>query len=432
MSQIRAGALVVALIGICTLQASAQEAPAPPAATLKSVTVSGSQRFTPEQVAAAGALEIGKPVTREQMQIAADELGRLGLFSSVQYRFRSYLDGVTLEFELKDAPLLPVHFDNFPWFTDAELTAKLKEAVVLFNGGAPSLGIILGDMTKALERMLAEKGITAKVEHQVIARPTGDGDMVMFTVAGASLKIAGFTFRDPIAAESRQVALAKQDMLGKDYSRYAVELFLMEQVRPIYLERGHLRVEFGTPRATFTGDPNKPLGDVTVVVPIGPGPVFRWGGATWTGNNVIPPAELDTLLQLAAGQPASGVRIEGAWQRVEEEYGRRGYLDVKLSAEPSFDDAAQRVSYRVQITEGLQYRMGELVITGLSVVAERKIRDAWTPAKGAVFNRAYFEEFVESGVKKAFEDYVVHYQQIGRWLRTNPQTRVVDVLLDFQ
>ncbi|MGH9790888.1 MAG: hypothetical protein ACRD5W_06735, partial [Candidatus Acidiferrales bacterium] len=59
-------------------------------------------------------------------------------------------------------------------------------------------------------------------------------------------------------------------------------------------------------------------------------------------------------------------------------------------------------------------------------------RDAWTPAKGAVFNRAYFEEFVESGVKKAFEDYVVHYQQIGRWLRTNPQTRVVDVLLDFQ
>ncbi len=432
MSQIRAGALAVALIGICTLQALAQEAPDPPTATLKSVNVSGSQRFTPEQVAAAGGLQVGKPVTREQMQIAADELGRLGLFSSVQYRFRSYLDGVTLEFELKDAPLLPVHFDNFPWFTDAELTAKLKEAVVLFNGAAPSVGIVLADMTKALERTLAEKGITAKVEHQVIARPTGDGDMVMFTVAGASLKIAGFTFQDPIAAESRQIAVAKQNMLGKDYSRYAVEMFLMEQVRPVYLERGHLRLEFGKPQATFTGDPNKPLGDVTVAVPIEPGPVFQWGGATWAGNSVIPANELDALLQLTAGQPASGLRIEGAWQRVEEEYGRRGYLDVQVSAEPSFNDAAQRVSYRVQITEGPQYRMGELVITGLSVVAERKIRDAWTPAKGAIFNRAYFEEFVESGVKKAFEDYVVHYQQIGRWLRTNPQTRVVDVLLDFQ
>ncbi|MGH9817287.1 MAG: POTRA domain-containing protein, partial [Candidatus Acidiferrales bacterium] len=100
--------------------ASAQEQPANTAAgtaTLKNVTVSGSLRFTPGQVAAAGGLTVGKPVTREQMQIAADELGRLGLFSSVQYRFRSYLDGVTLEFELKDAPLLPVHFDNFPWVT---------------------------------------------------------------------------------------------------------------------------------------------------------------------------------------------------------------------------------------------------------------------------------------------------------------------------
>jgi hypothetical protein len=76
--------------------------------------------------------------------------------------------------------------------------------------------------------------------------------------------------------------------------------------------------------------------------------------------------------------------------------------------------------------------MGELVITGLSVVAERKIREAWGIAKGTTFDRAYFEEFLESGVKRAFADYVVHYQEIGRWLRTNPDARVVDVLLDFR
>jgi outer membrane protein assembly factor BamA len=413
-------------------QGQATQGQAAAAATLKGVAVEGSQRFTPEQLATAGGLEIGKPVTKESLQLAADELGRLGLFRKVLYRYKTYLDGVDLVFELEDAPLLPVHFDNFPWFSDADLIARLKEAVVLFKGEAPSQGIILQDMTKALQAFLAEQGITAAVENQVIARPDGAGDMLMFTVAGASLKIAGFEFQDPIAAESRRIAQAKQDLVGKAYSRYAIEMFLMEQVRPVYVDRGHIRVEFDTPRARFSGDPNKPLGDVTVAIAIQPGPVYRWGGVTWRGNKAVESAALDALVQLPVGQPANGTLIAGTWLKVEGEYGRRGYLDVKVTPEAAYDDAAQRVAYTVTISEGTQYRMGELVITGLSVVAERKIREAWGIAKGTTFDRAYFEEFLESGVKKAFADYVVHYQDIGRWLRTNPDARVVDVLLDFR
>lgn len=411
---------------------AAQATTATKAATLKSVAVEGSQRFTPEQLATAGGLAIGQPVTREALQLAADELGRLGLFRKVLYRYKTYLDGVELVFELEDAPLLPVHFDNFPWFSDADLIARLKEAVVLFQGQAPSQGIILQDMNRALQAFLAEQGITAAVENQVIARPDGAGDMVMFTVAGASLKIAGFDFQDPIAAESRRIAQAKQDLIGKPYSRYTIEMFLMEQVRPVYLDRGHLRVAFDTPRARFTGDPNKPLGDVTVAIAIQPGPLYRWGGVTWRGNNALDSAALDALVQLPVGQPANGTLIAGTWLKVENEYGRRGYLDAKVAPEAAYDDAAQRVAYTVTISEGTQYRMGELVITGLSVVAERKIREAWGIAKGATFDRAYFEEFLESGVKRAFAGYVVHYQKIGRWLRTNPDARVVDVLLDFR
>ena len=403
------------------------------AATLKSVAVEGSQRFTAEQLATAGGLQMGQAVTKELLQAAADELGRLGLFSKVQYRFKSYPSGeVELIFELQEAPLLPVHFDNFPWFSDSELTAKLKEAVVLFNGTAPSEGIILEDMVKALQRVLADQGITAKVEQQVIARPDGNGSMVMFTVAGASLKIAGFDFQDPVAAESRRIAQAKQDMIGKPYSRYAIELFLMEQVRPAYVERGFIRANFETPRARFTGDPNKPLGDVMVAIAIQPGPVYRWGGVTWRGNMAVAASTLDALVQLPKGEPANGTLITGTWLRVEKEYGRRGYLEVKLGAEPAYDEAAHRVSYTVNVSEGLQYSMGEMVITGLSVIAERKIREAWGIAKGATFDRSHFEEFLESGVKKAFGDYVVHYQEVGRWLRTNPETRIVDVLLDFR
>lgn len=432
-AHIFAACMAIAMTLAGSVRAQVAQGQAAPAAVLNSVSVQGSQRFTPEQLAIAGGLELGQPVTRESLQAAADELGRLGLFSKVRYRYKTYATGgVELVFELEDAPLLPVHFDNFPWFSDADLTARLKEAVVLFKGEAPAEGIILDDMAKALQRFLAEQGIQAAVEHQVIARPAGDGSMVMFTVAGAALKIAGFEFQDPIAAGSRRISQAKQDMTGKPYSRYAIELFLMEQVRPVYLERGHLRVAFDTPRARFTGDPNQPLGDVTVAIAINPGPVYRWGGVTWQGHRALDSAALNALVPIPAGQPANGTLIAGAWLKVESEYGRRGYLDAQITPAATYDEANQRVHYTVYIAEGLQYRMGELVITGLSVVAERKIREAWSIPPGAAFDRVYFEDFLERGVKRAFAGYVVHYEEIGRWLRTNPDARVVDVLLDFR
>src|SRR5207302_11307654 len=60
----------------------------------------------------------------------------------------------------------------------------------------------------------------------------------------------------------------------------------------------------------------------------------------------------------------------------------RSYLDAKVSPAPQFNEANSTVAYNVKITEGAQYRMGELVITGLSVDAERRLRNAWRLAPG--------------------------------------------------
>jgi len=167
-------------------------------------------------------------------------------------------------------------------------------------------------------------------------------------------------------------------------------------------------------------------------VPIDPGPAYRWGGITWSGNEVFNSIALDEFVGLKRDEAANGVKIAGAYLHVRDEYGRRGYLDVKLDPKPLYDDAAQRVSYAVALTEGVQYRLGELVITGLSLTAEGKLRAAWRLPRGQIFDRVYFDEFLATGVKLAFADYVVNYNEVGHWLRTEPSTRTVDVLLDFK
>jgi outer membrane protein assembly factor BamA len=117
---------------------------------------------------------------------------------------------------------------------------------------------------------------------------------------------------------------------------------------------------------------------------------------------------------------------------VRAAYGQQGYIESKVQPVVQFDDASRRASYQVAITEGPQYHMGDLVLTGLSIEGERRIRAAWKISKGQVFDQTYFDAFLEKGAREAFGDLPFHYDQIGRFLRTDPKTFTVDVLLDFR
>ena len=396
---------------------------------LASVVVVGSSRFRSEEIAAGTGLRVGSEITREDLQNGADALAKLGWFTGVQYRFASGGQGVQAEFRVTDAPAVRVAFDNFPWFTDSELTAAVKGSVALFDGTAPEHGTILDAMADAIATLLAKRGVLASVSHELTAAPGGE-PVEEFRAEGANANIAGVEFTDALAQTDRAIQTQLADLVGKPFSRRAIELFEFEQVRPIYLEHAFLRVRFGPPGAKVASSPGGTR--VTVVAPVEPGPAYLWNGATWGGNVAIPPAELAALAPLKPGEFADGMKIERAWQNVRDAYTRRGYLEAEVSPVAQFDDAARSVRYAVSVTEGPQYRMGKLVLTGLSAEGERRIRAAWKIPTGAIFDKSVFEEFLDAGVKQAFVGLPFHYERIGRFLQQDSKSGSVDVMLDFQ
>ena len=427
-------ALILAVSAILSCPAFARGFIAPQAGSerLASVSVTGSQRFKSQDIAKTSGLQTGKPVMRDDLQLAADRLARLGLFTNVQYKFSSGPGGLAVDFSLADAPTVPVTFDNFPKFSDEELRAAIKNAVIVFDGTAPENGTILATMSNAIEELIATRGLHAAVSHSVVTTPSG-GHVQQFRIDGDVLRVADVEFSDLLAKRNPAIQQSLSQLIGKPFSRSAIELFEFEQVRPVYLTQAFLRVKFGPPTARFEGDPTKPLPDkVFVLAPIDPGPAYTWGGVEWSGNSVISTAELDKFVELKPGEIADGVRMEAGWNRVLDTYGAQGYLDAKLTPTPRYDDKAARVSYAVSIVEGPQYHMGQLVLTGLSLEGERRIREAWQMPKGAVFNRGLYDDFVAHGAKEAFSGLPFHYDKIGRFLQTDPQTGTVDVLLDFQ
>jgi outer membrane protein assembly factor BamA len=390
-------------------------------------------RFTSEQIVAAIGLQPGATVGREELQGAADKLAALGLFSNIQYRFSTVANGVKVTYQVSDVPALPVTFDNFPWFTDEELAAGIKSSGILFDGGAPTKGTILDAMSGALEKLLDAHNVHARVSHEVIAQPFNNQSVQEFRVENTDLTIQKIDFSDPLAQNDRVVQERLPDLIGKPYSRSRVELFEFEQLRPVYLTHAYLKVQFGQPQAHFAANPTNQLsGQLIVAVPIDVGVPYLWGGVQWKGNDSVPAQELNKFSALLPGDPADGNKIQSIWETARAAYAQLGFLDAALNPVPTFNDQTKRVKYEVEVTEGLQYRMGKLVLTGLSMEGERRLKKAWSIAPGAVFDKSVYDDFVSTGIKAAFVGLPVHYDKIGRFLQLDPQNAKVDVLLDFQ
>jgi hypothetical protein len=423
-----------ALFAACHL--GAQTAPA--AGVVAEVHSFGSHRYSNEQIAATVGLKPGDPVDQEKLQEIADGLVHLGVFSRVNFRFTVTNRRATVNFELQDADAVPVMFENFPWFTDEDLADEIRRGVPLFDGSAPRDGTLLDEITAVLSAKLASRGIKAGVEHMLVAEPSSDDMIMQFRQDGPSFTIASLTFGDPLAQNSEKLKDRVSDLLGKTFSRFAIELFENEQLRPIYLATGQIGVKFGAPSIHFSGssgaDQQAPSA-IDVQIPITPGPVYRLSGITWTGNSALDAAELSKLLAVKFGDLANGMQLAADWEQVELEYEHRGYLDVKVMPAAQFDEANATVTYNVKIDEGPQYRMGELVITGLSVDTERIVRNSWRLKPGQVFDKTYLEEMLsklEKPTVAIFGEKPVHYEKMGHFLRTDPASHVTDVLIDFQ
>jgi outer membrane protein assembly factor BamA len=422
-------ALLAFLIGaaLCAPPAHAQ-------AILKEIHATGSQNYTEEQILALSRLKPGDQITRDEVQGLANYLAQLGIFSQVNW---TTTDGDTvLNFQVEDAPVVPVWFDNFPWFSDQELIQSVNLAVPLFNGLAPRSGTLLDDISSALTLLLKTNNVTGTIQHRLLAKPNSDDQVMDFTVVGPTLKVGSLVYTDALAQNSQKLEDRKLDIVGKPFSRFAIDMFINEQVRPLYLQSGHLRATFGTPQPRFTGDPDLPLPDeVTVTLPIDPGPAYTLKDITWNGNTVITNEPLDTLVASLRGQIADGMALQGVWQRVQREYAHRGYVKATIDPQPEYSDADSTVSYRVAIDEGPLYHMGKLVITGLSLDAERALRVHWKLSANDVFDGAWVEDMIvslEKPSREIFGRLPVHYSQVGHLIEPGQAPNTMNVLIDFE
>jgi outer membrane protein assembly factor BamA len=425
----------LALLFASTAKLYAQNA-AIPSAPLREIHAEGLKSLPEPQVVALSGLIVGAQTGREDMQTAADKLVQSGLFAKVRYNYQTRIDGLIVTFHVEEAERMPVYFDNLPWFADSELNEAIKAKLPIYDGKLPGRGAVVDAAADAISEFLAAHGLQAAIQHEVVASPIGDGTVQQFRLEGASLRIARVEFSDPALNASHAIQQALADVVGKPYSRTTVDLFLVEQVRPIFQQKGFLRAKLGPPEVRLTGNPNQKLPEqIPIYIPVDPGPVYHWKGVDWTGNSVVTTETLTHALPLKPGDVADGMAIEDGWEKARDEYGHLGYLQMRIDPVPTYDDQAHTVAYKARIVEGKPYRFAKLVLTGLSPTAEKRLHESWPISPGDLFDRAKYEQFLvalQSHKEQVFRGLPLHYDEVGHWLQPDESKGTVDVLLDFK
>ena len=105
-------ALALFLLALIATIVGAQTQAPPATAKIIEVQVSGTSRFSSQQITAAIGIKVGDVVGKTEVQAAADRLAALGNSAGVNYHFTTDSRGLHLFFEVKEAPTVPVLFDN--------------------------------------------------------------------------------------------------------------------------------------------------------------------------------------------------------------------------------------------------------------------------------------------------------------------------------
>jgi outer membrane protein assembly factor BamA len=219
-------------------------------------------------------------------------------------------------------------------------------------------------------------------------------DEMQFTADDRVVVIGKVEAEGASAPFAGPVAEALKPLEGKPFQRTMIQDFAAEKLRKIYASKGFLRASFGPPKHSVLANKDSGETEVLITLPVKEGREYKLATAIqFTGATLYKQPELERFVHSFPGLPMNADLLAYELTNLRKDYARRGYMRMTAAPKPAFNDEAGTVAYTVAITEGPQFKMGELEVAGMSKEDEVRLRAAWKLRAGEPFDLAYVSRF---------------------------------------
>ncbi|HET6179596.1 MAG TPA: POTRA domain-containing protein [Candidatus Sulfotelmatobacter sp.] len=373
---------------------------------LIAIKVVGSKHFPEEAIAAATGLQMGTVVGDDDFKKAARRLGDTGAFTDIAYTFSYSSAGTKLEVHVTDVDkFVPARFEDFVWFTDAEIRRRIKEHVPLFDGQLPLSGRMPDEVSDVLQAMLVENAIPGHVDYLRVGKPDGPIESIDYKVSEVLIRVRNIEFTGAGEAELPALQAAAERLPERQYSRSRLDLLVQRQLLPVYFSRGYLKASFSEPQPKTVkdadsieeGSRNQSVVDVAFAVT--PGVQYKLKSIEWSGNHAFPTDRLQGMVHVEPGKPANTIRLGENLRDIQTLYSSRGFLKATIKVDAQMDDAAATVAFHLEVKEDVVYHMGDLEFRGLDNSLTAKLRGLWKIRQGEVYDATYLSEYLPEALK---------------------------------
>jgi outer membrane protein insertion porin family len=224
----------------------------------------------------------------------------------------------------------------------------------------------------AIHKLYMEKGY-AWVKVTLDDPGLAVGKVVYLIEEGPRPKIAYIKFKNNSALSGQQLARAistKAKTLFFWSSYYVQEKVQKDilKIQEIYQKRSYLDVKVEQ-KVTFSDDRKKAY----VEFHISEGPSYTVESILISGNNFFDAAALREGFKLDENGLFSNERADFDAKKIRSKYQEQGYVDVQIDTTRTFHEGA-RVRVEHKITEGGRFRIGQVTITGNTLMHDNVIR----------------------------------------------------------
>ena len=402
-------------------------APAPSKWPVETLIVEGNRNYTSEQVLAVAGLKVGQLAGKAEFEAARDRLTATGVFETVGYKFEPgpNKEGFVASFQVTEVePAYPMRFEELG-VPDQEMESVLRAKDALYSSAKlPATKPVIDRYTGWIQEFLASKGLTEKIAAKV-TQLAPEQFAIVFRPARNLPAVAQVSFQgNQVLKQGVLREAIHGTAIGSPYTESGFRELLNNALRPVYEQRGRVRVSFPEVRA----EPASDVEGVNVFVRVDEGQSYQLGKVAIVGPSPVDEGVLIKAGDFKTGDVANFDRVNEGLERIRKAVRRAGYLDTKVTSERVIDDAKKAVDVAVHIAAGAQYTMGKLTIVGLDLNGEAEILRIWTLKEGQTFNPEYPDHFLNRITEEAL------FEGLGATkadLKVDEKKRTADVTLTF-
>ena len=156
----------------------------------------------------------------------------------------------------------------------------------------------------------------------------------------------------------------------------------LETLRSFYMDSGFLEFNIDSTQVSITPDKK----DIYITINFSEGGKFTVAKVSVSGETLIPKAEIESLVQVKAGDIFSRKALTDTSKKIAERLGQEGYAFANVNAIPEIDREKHQVSFDFMVDPGQRVYIRRINIAGNDKTRDEVIRREFRQVEGEWFD----------------------------------------------